>query len=371
MKKRRSGDNGSAAPQVGVSSGTVEMAAASGDAGGGGRGDDEDDDDEGDEDATSAKQRAQRTEAVSYGPNDDDDDAIQLQMQRDTSPVGAEMEDEAYGGSPEPGERETDGEGEDGGRTDDHDTGEALSKSREARIKAKHEHISQFRCDEIHGEWCEFTLEFDASLPKLLMLNLVQDAVKKSLVQQIAGVGVCTFDEKAEIINPKTGEKTKVPAVHTEGTNLRAMQQYGDYINPNMISTNDIAAVLEMYGVEACRNNIVRELREVFGSHGISVDSRHLNLIGDYMTRNGGFTPFNRMGLTGNVSPFTKMSFETTLAFLKDAILDGDWDDLSTPSGRLVMGRLGKVGTGAFDVFTNVPTEHFDPVRARMELDVA
>jgi DNA-directed RNA polymerase I subunit RPA1 len=371
MKKRRSGDNGSAAPQVGVSSGTVEMAAASGDAGGGGRGDDEDDDDEGDEDATSAKQRAQRTEAVSYGPNDDDDDAIQLQMQRDTSPVGAEMEDEAYGGSPEPGERETDGEGEDGGRTDDHDTGEALSKSREARIKAKHEHISQFRCDEIHGEWCEFTLEFDASLPKLLMLNLVQDAVKKSLVQQITGVGVCTFDEKAEIINPKTGEKTKVPAVHTEGTNLRAMQQYGDYINPNMISTNDIAAVLEMYGVEACRNNIVRELREVFGSHGISVDSRHLNLIGDYMTRNGGFTPFNRMGLTGNVSPFTKMSFETTLAFLKDAILDGDWDDLSTPSGRLVMGRLGKVGTGAFDVFTNVPTEHFDPVRARMELDVA
>jgi len=53
----------------------------------------------------------------------------------------------------------------------------------------------------------------------------------------------------------------------------------------------------------------VRELSGVFAGHGIGVDPRHLNLIADFMTRNGGFTPFNRMGLTGNVSPFTKMSY--------------------------------------------------------------
>jgi DNA-directed RNA polymerase I subunit RPA1 len=366
IKKKRSGDIASAAPEIGVKAGVVEMAAPNVPGEGNGvADDDDDDDDEGDEDATSAKNKANRTENVSYGPNDDEDDAIQREMQRDASPFGDDMEDEAYGGSPEP---TTDGEG------DDHDEEAKVysdeSKSREARVKAKNDHVSQFRCDEARGEWCEFTLEFDQSLPKILMLNLVQEAVKKSLVQQIAGIGVCTFDKDAELVNPRTGEKTKAKAVHTEGTNLRAMQQYGDYINPNMISTNDIAAVLEMYGVEACRKTIVRELRDVFSGHGISVDPRHLNLIGDYMTRNGGFTPFNRMGLKGNVSPFTKMSFETTLAFLKDAILDGDWDDLSTPSGRLVMGRLGKVGTGSFDVFTNVPTEHFDPVHARKEVEV-
>jgi DNA-directed RNA polymerase I subunit RPA1 len=66
------------------------------------------------------------------------------------------------------------------------------------------------------------------------------------------------------------------------------------------------------------------------------------------------------MGLRGNVSPFTKMSFETTLGFLKDAVLDGDWDDLTTPSGRLVMGKLGRVGTGGFDVLTQLPTHHVD-----------
>lgn len=363
IKKRRGG-NTAAAPEVGLKSGVVETAATAGadsEGGGGGGDDDDDDDDGGEDDATNAKQKSYRTEAISYGPNDDEDDAIQQEMQRDASPFADEMEDEAYGGSPEP-ERAQEGDMDTGTAGN---SGERVSRTREGRAKNFNDHLTRFRCDELGGEWCEFTLEFDPGTPKILMLNLVQDAIKKSLVQQIDGVGVCTYDDKAEIVDPKTGEKTKVAAVHTQGTNLRAMQQYGDYINPNQISTNDVAAVLEMYGVEACRNTIVQELRGVFGSHGISVDYRHLNLIGDYMTRNGGFTPFNRMGLRGNVSPFTKMSFETTLAFLTDAILEGDWDDLSTPSGRLVLGRLGKVGTGAFDVLTRVPTEQFDPVRTR------
>lgn len=360
--KKRGNQNTAAAPEIGVKSGVVEMAAASAESDGD-RGEDDDDDDEGgDDDATNAKQKANRTEAVSYGPNDDEDDAIQQEMERDASPWADEMEDEAYGGSPGP--EQAKGEGVDS-ELAEKGGAEAGSNTREGRVMERNDRISRFRCDEAGGEWCEFTLEFDSAMPKILMLNLVQDAVGRALIQQIDGVGVCTFDEKAEVIDPKTGEKTKVPAVHTQGTNLRAMQQYGDYINPNRISTNDVAAVLEMYGVEACRNTIIQELRGVFGSHGINVDSRHLNLIGDYMTRNGGFTPFNRMGLRGNVSPFTKMSFETTLAFLTDAVLDGDWDDLSTPSGRLVLGRLGKVGTGAFDVLTHVPTEQFDAVRTR------
>jgi DNA-directed RNA polymerase I subunit RPA1 len=113
--------------------------------------------------------------------------------------------------------------------------------------------------------------------------------------------------------------------------------------------------MLEHYGVEACRSTIVQELSGVFGGHGIAVDNRHLNLIADYMTRGGGFSPFNRNGLKGSVSPFLKMSFETTVGFLKDAVMDGDWDDLRSPSARIVIGRTGKVGTGAFDVLTRVP----------------
>lgn len=91
-------------------------------------------------------------------------------------------------------------------------------------------------------------------------------------------------------------------------------------------------------------------MNAVFEGHNITVDMRHLNLIADFMTRDGGFKPFSRTGLTSSVSPLQKASFETTTNFVRDAVLHSDWDDLRNPSARIVMGKLSGVGTGAFDV---------------------
>ncbi|KAL6915920.1 hypothetical protein ACHAPO_005375 [Fusarium lateritium] len=338
--KKRQTHSTMATPEIGVKAGVVETAAPNAEAAGNF---DEDDDEEGDDDATNAKQRANRSEAVSYGPNDDDDDAVQEEMGRDAA--DADLDDEGFGGS----QRQA------GDEEDEEDSGAVNwgAKMRTDRVLEQYEEVTDFTFNEKNGTECNFTLEFDSAIPKILMLNLVQDAVKKTVIQEISGVRSCDYHEEKK-------DNKMVRVIHTEGVNLRAMQRYSDFIDPTKIQTNDIAAVLEVYGVEAARQNIVQELSGVFASHGIKVDNRHLNLIGDHMTRNGGFTPFNRMGLKGNVSPFTKMSFETTLGFLKDAVLDGDWDDLSTPSGRLVMGRLGKVGTGGFDVLAQLPTYHVD-----------
>ncbi|RSL54873.1 hypothetical protein CEP53_007294 [Fusarium sp. AF-6] len=333
--KKRQSQSTMATPEIGVKAGVVETAAPNAEA----IRDEDDDDDEGDDDATNAKQRANRTEAVSYGPNDDDDDAVQQEMARDAA--DDVDEDEGIGGSPRMAPVDDD--------DDDDDGIDWSAKARTERVLDSYAEVTDFTFDAKSGTDCSFTLEFDSTIPKVLMLNLVQDAVKKTVVQEISGVGACTFVEEKG-----------VRVIHTAGVNLQAMQRYSDFIDPHRIQTNDIAAVLAVYGVEAARSNIVQELAGVFGSHGIKVDNRHLNLIGDHMTRNGRFTPFNRMGLKGNVSPFTKMSFETTLSFLKDAVLDGDWDDLATPSGRSVMGKLGKVGTGGFDVLAQLPTYHVD-----------
>ncbi len=58
--------------------------------------------------------------------------------------------------------------------------------------------------------------------------------------------------------------------------------------------------------------------------YGIAVDYRHLSLIADYMTFEGSYKPFNRIGLESNSSPFQKMSFETTMQFLKSATIGGE-----------------------------------------------
>jgi DNA-directed RNA polymerase I subunit RPA1 len=50
------------------------------------------------------------------------------------------------------------------------------------------------------------------------------------------------------------------------------------------LSTNNPAAMLAAYGVEACRATVVKEVSGVFGAYGIGVDPRHLSLIADFMT---------------------------------------------------------------------------------------
>src|SRR5690606_33906615 len=128
----------------------------------------------------------------------------------------------------------------------------------------------------------------------------------------------------------------------------------GSYVEPNDIYSNDIAAFLKYYGVEAARAVIVAEMQAVFGGHGISVDSRHLTLIADMMTRAGTYIPFNRIGMASSISPFMKMSFETTCNFLKDATMYGERDRLENPSSRIVMGKLSGVGTGSFDLLMDL-----------------
>ncbi|KAI7616597.1 hypothetical protein KC346_g5910, partial [Hortaea werneckii] len=151
-----------------------------------------------------------------------------------------------------------------------------------------------------------------------------------------------------------TEEAKGTPILAASGVNLPAMWDYQHIINPHHLYTNSVYDILTHYGVEAARASIVLELQSVFGGHGISVDPRHLTLIADYMTRDGGYQAFSRMGYRGNASPFMKMSFETTVGFLRDAVTEGDWDDLTNPSARIVTGRLGKIGTGGFDVFLPV-----------------
>jgi len=83
--------------------------------------------------------------------------------------------------------------------------------------------------------------------------------------------------------------------------------------------------------------------------YGISVDPRHLSLIADSMTYNGGFKPMNRIGMMTSSSGFLKMSFETTANFLVDAALNKHTEDLTSPSANIVVGNPIKHGTGAFE----------------------
>jgi DNA-directed RNA polymerase I subunit RPA1 len=102
--------------------------------------------------------------------------------------------------------------------------------------------------------------------------------------------------------------------------------------------------------VEAARGSIMGQIRSVFGAYGIEVDSRHLSLIADYMTFDGGFKPMSRIGMEDSCSTLLQMSFETTAHFLKRASMSNAVDNIESPSANIVLGLPIKHGTGCFSL---------------------
>ncbi|EIN10866.1 beta and beta-prime subunits of DNA dependent RNA-polymerase [Punctularia strigosozonata HHB-11173 SS5] len=196
---------------------------------------------------------------------------------------------------------------------------------------------------------CSLELEFEEDMPKLLLVGVVERTCAKTIVREIPGITECF----------KGTDAKKRAQITTNGSNFRGVWEFSalsevSIIDHDGIYSNDIYGFLMTYGVEAARSAILREISGVFDAYKIDVDGRHLELIADYMTFDGGYKPFNRKGISTHSSPLMKASYETTAAFLSDATLYGDFDTLTSPSGNIVLGKPSTTGTGSFDVIMPV-----------------
>ncbi|KAG4305911.1 hypothetical protein PORY_000821 [Pneumocystis oryctolagi] len=201
----------------------------------------------------------------------------------------------------------------------------------------------RFEFDNINGEWCEIELIYPFDAPKLLLVSLVEMACQRTVIREMNGISKC-------FRVPPESESDISRTLYTDGVNLKGIWEAQDIISINTVYSNDILSVLRTYGVEAARNIIISEISKLFKVYGIIVDVRHLILISDYMTMDGSYKAFNRSSISSNVSPFLKMSYETSCNFLQEATLYGDTDSLKNPSAKLVMGKVIDVGTGSFDI---------------------
>ncbi|CAI2190545.1 17598_t:CDS:2, partial [Funneliformis geosporum] len=157
--------------------------------------------------------------------------------------------------------------------------------------------------------------------------GMAKSASKKAVIHEIHGISKCY-----PIENETHDDASKIVA--TEGVNFYNIWKYDNIIDLNNIYSNDIAVILNTYGVKAARAAILKETFE------------------------GKYKPFNRIGLDTSTSPLLKMSFESTCSFLTQATLHGDTDLLDSPSARLVLGKVIQGGTGSFEVrvpFESIP----------------
>ena len=129
------------------------------------------------------------------------------------------------------------------------------------------------------------------------------------------------------------------PYLLVQGINFAAFERYPDIFDLTRTETNHSYALKNRFGIEACRANIVKEIRSVFDVYGIAVDYRHLSLICDFITYSGDYRAFNRIGMEESSSPFLKMSYETTMKYLISSSTTKETDWITSPSSALVLGQ--------------------------------
>jgi len=116
-------------------------------------------------------------------------------------------------------------------------------------------------------------------------------------------------------------------------------------------TTNDVAEVLTLFGIEAAAALIFHELRNTISFDGTYVDPRHLLMVADTMTFRGFVMSISRHGMNRtNTDPLARCSFEETADVLYDTALFGERDDARGVSQNIMTGQMCCVGAGSFDI---------------------
>ncbi|KAL6450160.1 RPC1 DNA-directed RNA polymerase III subunit RPC1 [Candida maltosa Xu316] len=114
-------------------------------------------------------------------------------------------------------------------------------------------------------------------------------------------------------------------------------------------STNHVLEVNEILGIEAARGSIIKEIDYTMSNHGMSVDPRHIQLLGDVMTYKGEVLGITRFGLSKMRDSVLQLaSFEKTTDHLFDAAFYMKNDKIEGVSECIILGQTMSIGTGAF-----------------------
>ncbi|AMD22835.1 HHR066Cp [Eremothecium sinecaudum] len=115
--------------------------------------------------------------------------------------------------------------------------------------------------------------------------------------------------------------------------------------------TNHFLEVFEVLGIEATRTSIIEEIDYTMSNHGMSVDPRHIQLLGDVMTYKGEVLGITRFGLSKMRDSVMQLaSFEKTTDHLFDAAFYMKKDAVDGVSECIILGQTMSIGTGSFKV---------------------
>tara|TARA_Y100000389_G_scaffold204032_2_gene254609 strand:- start:2003 stop:2515 length:513 start_codon:yes stop_codon:yes gene_type:complete len=117
--------------------------------------------------------------------------------------------------------------------------------------------------------------------------------------------------------------------------------------------SNDVHEMYTIFGIEAARQTLIREIKEVM-DEASEIDPRHVHLLVDMMTSKGILIPIDRNGMKlTNVGPLAKCSFEEADQQLYKAAIFSETDYMTGVSSNIMFGQVPPCGTGTVEINLN------------------
>ncbi|KAF9991179.1 hypothetical protein BGZ75_002806 [Mortierella antarctica] len=186
------------------------------------------------------------------------------------------------------------------------------------------------------------------ALPDIIIKGLPQ--VNRAVINEIQGSG-----GKKELL--------------VEGYGLRELMNTEGVVGTQTRS-NHVMEVWKVLGIEAARRTILDEIKSVMDSHGLTIDPRHVMLLGDIMTSKGEVLGITRFGIAKmKDSVMMLASFEKTTDHLFDAALYSKKDAIEGVSECIIMGIPMSIGTGLFKLIKRDDAQDRIPIRRKLLFD--
>jgi DNA-directed RNA polymerase subunit A" len=132
----------------------------------------------------------------------------------------------------------------------------------------------------------------------------------------------------------------------TSGTNLKDVIKL-DFVDFSRTFSNDIYEIYNVFGIEAARNSIIKEVTKVMDTQGLNVDIRHIMLVSDTMCFSGLIKGITRYGVVSQkASVLARASFETPIKHIVTASLMGSVDPLNSVIENVMINQPVPLGTG-------------------------
>ena len=156
-----------------------------------------------------------------------------------------------------------------------------------------------------------------------------------------------SWDEHLGTWSPKANKEW---VLDTEGSALLEVMAVEE-VDDRRTRSNHVVDIFQILGIEAARQALLDEVRNVISFDGSYVNFRHLAILVDTMTSQGHLMSITRHGINRReTGPIMRSSFEETVEILLEAAHFAMPDDLLGCSENILLGQLCPVGTGAFDL---------------------